>query len=59
MRLFRKKKNDKATYPDLRNSLRGRVTTEGPSHETVYSEHRGPDIVSPALKEPAGQTTHE
>jgi len=58
MRLFKKKEKDKA-YPDLRNSLRGRVTTEGPNHETVFSEHRGPDIVSPGLKEPASQTTHE
>jgi len=44
---------------DLRENLTGRVMPGGVDHNGELVEPGGPDIVSPGLKEPSGQTTHE
>ena len=55
----KEKSTDKDKPHDLRENLTGRVSPGGIDHNSEIEEVSGPDIVSPGLKEPSGQTTHE
>ena len=55
----KEKNGDKVKPHDLRENLTGRVEPGGIDHNSEIEEPKGPDIVSPGLKEPSGQTTHE
>jgi hypothetical protein len=50
---------DKDKPHDLRDNLGGRVEPGGINRNGELVEPDEPDIVSPGLKEPPGQTTHE